>query len=61
MAEISVGESPRRLILVGSGLRAYREYSLATLAQVYELALGRPEIAYLATELRRDLEGPGHR
>ena len=43
MAEISVGNRLRRLILVGSGLRAYREYSLATLAQVYELALVVPK------------------
>ena len=43
MAEISVGNRLRRLILVGSGLQAYREYSLATLAQVYELALVVPK------------------
>jgi hypothetical protein len=34
---------PRRLIIVGSRLRAYREYSLASLAREYELALVAPE------------------
>jgi len=37
------GQSVRRLIVVGCGLRAYREYSLATLARVDELALVVPQ------------------
>ncbi len=36
-------DHPRRLIVVGSRLRPYREYSLSSLARTYELALVAPE------------------